>query len=226
MKTTLLALLLPAFAAGQSITYTYPQLGMAPCNQFIECGDTTCSACENPVNSAPTFFGVHASWFGVTACPEVVTTSDDCINVEGWPTVPDTTARVVYSGLALVPMYIDSVIIVHRSADLARLQVSFGINTTTQHVVVADVATDPGFITTVITGLGCVAPDSGNVFGTYQMHLQPYQGSGTWTVDAVRVVATPCTGMGIEDHLAPGERRSGPAFDLLGRRSRVTFPGL
>lgn len=220
-RGVLFALALLSSLAGMAqnfIDYEWP-LGPAPFP--LNC-DTGCTANSYPVNGTTQFTGTNFIWVGVDRCPMPETPTDAYVETAGWTTFTDTTAFVLMSGIAWTPMYLDSIIIRHRAegGTLERLKISLGMNNNAEGEI-ADVATSDMFIETIITNQGCVEPDSGMIYGFFQLMLQPYQGYGNWSLDQVRIVATPCLTTGIHETVPENVRPAWPlGYDWAGRRVR------
>jgi hypothetical protein len=213
-------------AVSQAQTLDYQWLNM-PCASMINC-DTGCSACNVASGGNAVVMGNSLAWVGVDICPEPITTADNALFTYGWTAFPDNGHVLILSGLVLGPVRIDSLVIEHRaSADgPQRVQVRYGVNQTLPSTVVADVQTTESFTRTVLTDLGSVAVGPGQVFGMFQLVLQPYGGQGgSWDLDAIRIVTVPdepeATTTSIAEVSGPGAERSGVVYDVFGRPVQV-----
>ncbi len=217
--TTLLLLALPLVAPAQTLDYQWLNL---PCATMINC-NTGCSACNQAAGGNSVVIGNALAWIGVDICPEPVSVADNALYTYGWPAIPDAGHVLVLSGLALEPIRIDSLVIVHRAAadGPQRLQVRYGVNEPLPATVLADVSTTEGFGALVFTGLGDVAAGPGQVFGMFQLVLQPYAGEGgSWDLDGIRIVTAPASSpsvTSIAEWSGALNMRPGTVFDLLGR---------
>ena len=208
----------------QTYTVAYEWLNV-PCATNINCNEG-CSACALPTNSSPAFFGTNMAWIGLSVCPMPVSTGNNALYSGPWPTFPVPSHFGMVSALATVPVQVDSIVIRHRreAAGPQRMKILYTNNVNEPAVEIADVEVGVEFGETVLTDLGCLAMPEGAAFGTLQLRVQPYQGeSGNWHLDAIRIVATPCsqitTGIG-----HPGDPRDprvpegvNTYIDVLGR---------
>lgn len=202
--------------ATQTITYAWPN---QPCSNMITCAGG-CSACNAGDNTDAYFTGTPAVWHGLQPCPMPDGGADCAVFTDGWPAMPDTTTFVLISVIAWQPVYLDSIIITHRVnvGGPSRLVAKVGINTTLPTMVYSDVMTSLTEQSTVITDIGCVAADSGMVYGFAQLLLQAYDGSGDFVLDRVRFVGADCGLMGVMEvrpDMGSGDR---PMIDILGRQ--------
>lgn len=217
MKWTVLSLLLPVLATGQTITYQW--LNEPSCASVLSC-DTGCTACNSAVNSLGQFTGTDVAFLGVDVCPHPFTVADNTLFTYGWPAIPDEGHAVLVTGIAFSPVRIDSLVIRHRSAPDGpqRLRVRFGVNVTMPGQELADVAAPTEFVNTVATGLGTVEAAPEMVYGFFSLVLQPYMGAGgPWELDGIRIAGTAVPVTGIEE--IAGRVRTGRAqrFDAAGR---------
>lgn len=219
----LLFLIAAAQGMGQSRTITYKWLN-EPCMQMINC-EGGCSACNEPGEDDPIVFGTNAALVGVDACPHPVLVGDNALLLSGWSTAPDDAYRLLISGIAQVPVRIDSVIIVHRRANDGPTRLAAQVQDLHDGSgVVLDVPAGDEFQDLVITDAGVVEKPAGSAYGTFQLQLQAHGGGvGPWILDEVRIVVTEFE----QDlHTTVTElTRVGPAgpttpVDLLGRELR------
>lgn len=215
---TLLLLAMPLVSPAQTLDYQWLNL---PCATMINC-NTGCSACNVAAGGNTIIMGNALAWIGVDICPEPVTTADNALFTYGWPVFPEAGHVLILSGLALEPVRIDSLVIEHRAASDGpqRLQVRYGVNQTMPTTVIADLPTNEAFTKSVLTGLGEVAAGQGQVFGMFQLVLQPYGGQGgSWDLDAIRIVTSPAnaTATSIADVNGNTNMRPGIVHDVLGR---------
>lgn len=222
--------LLATQGKGQTRSITYRWLNL-PCAENINCA-TGCSACNEPMEDDMIVFGTNAALIGVEACPHLVATGDNALSLSGWSTTPDEAHRILLSGIAQVPVRIDSVIIVHRSELEGPTRLSVSVKDMGDgEGLDADLPTDAIFTTTVLTNCGDVEKPVGSAFSTFQLQLQAYLGNGgDWILDEVRIVVT-----ALEDELTTGLAEikpagSGPASatatDLLGRIADLNSTGM
>lgn len=220
-------LLIAGAGIAQTRTITYRWLNQ-PCAEMINC-EGGCSACNLPeeqdavvIGTNAALIGTNAALIGVEACPFPESTGDNALWLTGWSTVPNDAHRIVINGIALVPVVIDSVIIVHRAAAdgparfAARFLDPFGTM-----AVELDQTTSAERSESVLKDCGALARPDGAPYSTFQLQLQAYQGTGAWILDEVRVVVSEreqdiTTGVvavrGNGLHAEPT-----PAVDVLGR---------
>lgn len=222
---TLLLFVLPLIPRAQTLDYQWLNL---PCASMINC-NTGCSACNVAAGGNAIVMGNALAWTGVDICPEPVTTADNALFTYGWPNIPDAGHVLILSGIAIEPIRIDSLVIEHRAASNGpqRLQVRYGVNEPLPASVIADVPTTEGFATTVLTGLGEVAAGPGQIFGMFQLVLQPYAGQsdGSWDLDAIRIVTSPASSASatsIAEVNGTMNLRPGTVFDVSGRSVQAT----
>jgi hypothetical protein len=224
----MLFLLAATEGKGQTRSITYQWLNL-PCAENINCA-TGCSACNEPSEEDLVVFGTNAALIGVDACPHPVESGDNALALSGWSTSPEDAHRIIISGIAQVPVRIDSIIIVHRR-DVdgpARLSISVkdlgdgeGMET--------DVATSETFDTSVLTECGEVEKPSGSAFGTFQVQLKAYLGNGgDWVLDEVRIVVTVIEGIstGITAVSSTPSTNAERRIDLLGRATNASAADL
>lgn len=192
-----------------------------PCGDMLSC-ENGCSACNYPDEYDPGFFGTNASWVGLGACPLAVDVQDNAIVSTGWGPLPVPDRLVLISGITLVPMRLDSIIIRHRSMDqgpmFLRVSLKHVLNGVAQVVHEGPIAGE--FDALALRDLGCAEVPEGMVSGGFQIKLQAFGSStGAWVLDEVRVVATPCdveitTGVQVR---SDNYSAQGAQFDVLGR---------
>lgn len=217
--------------AAQTLEYAWLS---QPCGIMLNCDSGYsggCSACAEPVESSTLFQGTALVWYGVDVCPYPVSVGDNAVVTYGWPTFADTGHFILLSGIAFVPVQIDSIIIRHSSATdgPGRFLVRFGINENLPTTVIGDEVTDGTSTSTVFTNLGCAEAVNGMIYGFFQLMLQPYDGGqGGWALDDIRVVGSDCLSTSVNDLVSPTSRGPDlPAFDLLGRPvPRVAAQGM
>ena len=232
LKTILLHLLFLIAAAqgrGQSRSITYKWLNEA-CGQVINC-EGGCTACNEPAENDPIVFGTNAALIGVDACPHPVLVGDNALLLSGWSTAPDDAHRLLISGIAQVPVRIDSVIIVHRRATDGPARLAAQVQDLHDGSGVAlDVTAGDEFQDLVITDAGVVEKPAGSAYGTFQLQLQAHGGgAGPWILDEVRIVLTEVEPT-ITTAVTELTRVASPAgsatpVDLLGRELRPSVPG-
>lgn len=216
----LAAILFGIDTQAQSQTIRYEWLNV-PCFSNINC-NTGCSACNVPENSSSIFFGTNMIWPGLTLCPHPVSTADNAVHSEGWPSFASNNAYAMFSGMSTIPMKVDSFVIRHRSSTGGpqRLRISFTDDVSMPHFEVADVEVTSEWSETVLTDLGRMNMREGQDFGVMQLKLQAYQGQGgAWQIDELRVVGSPSTelttGIAVYDHRY--QHLDGQLTDVLGR---------
>lgn len=227
MNTRTLALLLgTSFACTTAIaqTYTIEYLWLnQACGTVLNCNEG-CTACNIPDASSQLFFGTNMAWIGVPVCPHPVTTGDNAVYSNAWPALPSANHYGMLSGLAMIPLQVDSIIIRHRreQAGPQRLKIGFTSNVNEPVVEIADVNVDVEFENTVLTDLECMPILNNMAYGTFQLRVQPYQGNGgNWHLDEIRIVGSTCsslsTGIGIGSYLDRPLDVSTNYVDVLGR---------
>jgi hypothetical protein len=193
-----------------------------PCAEMLSC-DNGCSACNYPDEYDPGFFGTNAAWIGVEACPIPIGVQDNAIASSGWGPLPASDRVVLISGILLVPMQLDSIIVRHRTMDEGPtwLRISLKHDLTGESIIVHEGPITGEFDAVSLRDLGCAELTEGMGSGGFQLKLQAYgSNTGAWLLDEVRVVATPCqeditTGVRLlRDNTDPVQ---GPQFDVLGR---------
>ncbi|MCB0792814.1 MAG: hypothetical protein H6595_10790 [Flavobacteriales bacterium] len=226
MRLHLLAgTLIPLAVSGQSITWSWLN---EPCAMMLSC-DTGCTACNVPSNESPQFMGTNVAMIGLDVCPFPVQVNDNVLLTYGWSDAPQPGHRVVLSGIALVPVHIDSLFVrgIGMAAGPHRIRVDLAMNNGTP-VPMADQELVEGSSTLLLDDLGTVQADETMVFGTFQITLTAYQGSaGAWGLDEVRVVGSPASlSTSVPEGLqATGTTSAIPECDLLGRAVRSMAPG-
>jgi len=126
------------------------------------------------------------------------------------------------SAFALEPLQIDSIIVRHRrSADgPQRLRISYASNPAQVSEMVSDVEVTQQYQESVVTDLGCLDPPVEGGIAALQIRLQAYQGgSGDWQLDALRIVASPCSAInvGITENFQRDLNTNHSMIDVLGR---------
>ena len=210
------ALLVPMCSTAQTIELAWPNL---PCTTLLSC-DSGCTACNMAENSSPIFIGTNLGRTGIDICPLPIGGGDNMLATYGWSALPEEDHRVFVAFIAFEPMHIDSLIIRHRAGTDGpqRLQIRSVLNGT-EPMFIGDVFTNTSLSNTVFTDLGCVEAGNGMVYGLLDLTLQAYQGGGgSWDIDDLRIVASPCATNAINEivpttMLIEGSR----AFDPLGR---------
>ncbi|MCB0771221.1 MAG: hypothetical protein KDC00_12555 [Flavobacteriales bacterium] len=206
---------------GQEKTLTW-RWANRPCAEMLSC-DNGCSACNYPDEYDPGFFGTNAAWIGLEACPVPIGVQDNAIASSGWGPLPASDRVVLISGILLVPMQLDSIIVRHRSMDDGPtwLRISLKHDLTGESIIVHEGPITGEFDAVSLRDLGCAELTEGMGSGGFQLKLQAYgSNTGAWLLDEVRVVATPCqeditTGVRLlRDNTESGQ---GPQFDVLGR---------
>lgn len=228
----LFPMMLVAFAASaqlqQRIEYRWLN---QPCSEIINC-DAGCSACNMPSGTSGTFFGTNAAFVNVETCPLPITPGDNAVYSANWDLQPGAQKSVIISGIATVPMRIDSIRFRHAiySTGPDRVRVTYTSNPAMAPVEVADVEVPAEFDEVFITDMGCVGPTESMPLGTFQLRFMPYGSTdGGWAVDEVVIVGTPCeaSSVGIAELTAYQTNVKGPWVDLLGRpMNRNAAPGV
>lgn len=208
-------LLAPVALPAQSVSYTWPNQA---CVQMLHC-DSGCSACNVPESESPLLVGSNLSAVGVDVCPRSLGGGDNVLDTQGWTIQPHPDHRLALSGVALAPVSLDSLVIVHGAAPDGpqRLEVSLALNGEAP-LVVADVAV-PVQGNTVLIGLGTVSPGEGQVLGTWQVTFRAYLGSGgPWSLDAVHLVFQEAAlATSLPEHITAAPSHRSSVVDLLGR---------
>jgi hypothetical protein len=203
---------------GQAHSITYRWLNQ-PCAELINCA-IGCTACNVPEDDT-IVFGSNAAFIGVDACPHPTQVGDNALWLTGWCAAPDSTRRILISGIAQVPVRIDSVIIVHRSEVDGPTRVVFSIKDLADGGgEIKDVPTSSAYEHTTLTNGGDVAVPAGAAYGTFQLQLQAYGGNGgAWVLEEVRIVTTPADGLvtGITSIDPTMTLPTANTVDLLGR---------
>ena len=210
------AFMVPLCSTAQTIELAWPNL---PCTTLLSC-DSGCTACNMAENSTPIFIGTNLGRTGIDICPLPIGGGDNMLATYGWSALPEEDHRVFVAFIAFEPMHIDSLIIRHRAGTDGpqRLQVRSVLNGT-EPTLIGDVFTSASLSNTVFTDLGCVEAGSGMVYGLLDLTLQAYQGGGgSWDIDDIRVVGSPCEANGINE-IAPTTMtiEGSTTFDVLGR---------
>jgi len=218
----LLALITSHVASAQSSQLIDYEWLNEPCDEMLHC-DIGCSACNLPVGGSSVLFGTNMAFIGLSTCPLPITSGDNAVMTHGWSEQVSNDHYLLFSGIAGVPMTIDSLIINHTSATNGptRLKVEFSNNAAGVLQEVADVQVPPTFDDHIFTDLGTIDFPEGAVMGSFQVRLTPYYGFGEgWAVNSVRVVATPVdqSAVGISEMYQNRTVNSvGPWFDVMGR---------
>lgn len=224
-----LFLLAAAQGKGQSRTITYQWLN-EPCEENIHC-NTGCSACNQPEGTDMVVLGTNAAMIGVSACPHPVVVGDNALAISGWSAQADTDHRVLMSGLALVDVHIDSVVIRHRSEANGPARVVVRVQDLGDGGgAVHDAPVDTEWRTTVLTNCGVVQKPTSDGQAAFQLQLQAYGGDGgDWLLDEVRIVVSPVvdlsTSIGVVTQQQEALNRVGTT-DLLGRTTSNVGAGL
>jgi hypothetical protein len=155
---------------------------------------------------------------GIDVCPHPVTSGDNALSTYGWPASPDDLHALLFSGLTLEPLRIDSIIVRHHRGDdgPGLLAVDLSMNNGPA-APVGDVIITDAFVTTVFTDLGVVAAEGGMAMGLFQLKVRPHQGlGGSWVLDELRIVTSPAATTGLEEWSRSTGGKA-PRYDLLGR---------
>ena len=231
LKLVLLPVLLPGATQlqGQSRVIIYQWLN-TPCSENLNC-EGGCSACNEPAGEDLVVFGTNAAFIGVHPCPHPIASGDNALALTGWGTVADDAHRILIGGIAQVPIRIDSVVVVHRREENGPTHVSIQLKDLIDGSGVASEAVATSYFTTTeLMQCGTVEKPEGMAFGSFQLQLQAFGGSGgEWVLDEVRIVATPLsdgitTGL-VEHGTSNGTNRTHPVTDLLGRNVRLPSEG-
>jgi hypothetical protein len=214
---------------GQSRTVVYQWLN-TPCSENLNC-EGGCSACNEPAGEDLVVFGTNAAFIGVHPCPHPIASGDNALALSGWGAVADDAHRILISGIAQVPIRIDSVVVVHRREENGPTHVAIQLKDLNDGSGVASEAVaSPYFATTELMQCGTVEKPEGMGFGSFQLQLQAFGGSGgDWVLDEVRIVTTPLVDgitTGLVHHGAASVTNTAPAVtDLLGRNVRLPLEG-
>jgi hypothetical protein len=160
---------------------------------------------------------------GVEVCPHPVAVGDNAVFTSNWPMAPHPLVYVGLSAVAMQDVRVDSIIILHRrSADgPQRLRVQYTNDAMQVAETIGDTEIMEQYHETIFTDLGCLAAQSGSAYTGFQLRMQAYQGSteGSWQLDALRIVATPCNGaqVGITENFQRPLEGTGTYVDVLGR---------
>lgn len=222
LNTAILALALISFgtATAQQRTLTWNWANTV-CGEMLSC-NTGCSACNQPLDILPEFYGTNAAWVGISTCPEPTTTGDNAVFSEGWSTGPESMKKVLLSGMATGPMTLDSVIIRHRSAEQGPvwLRVALKLDLSAEAVLIHEGPINGEYITLKLADLGTMEIPDGYTAAGFQLVLQAFGSeSGSWVLDEVRVVATDLGGLttGTMELSGKPVGRPEPLYDVLGR---------
>jgi hypothetical protein len=217
VRSLLFLFLFPAAAQAQTLTYQWLN---QPCGSTISC-EGGCTACNMAAGSSQTFIGSDVGMLGIDVCPHPVTDGDNALLTYGWPFVADPSHAVIVTGLALQPMYIDSVVIRHRSGvdGPQRLLVKFGANESMPSTVIGDILVPTEWEASHFADLGLVQATPEMVYGFFSLTLQPYQGNGgSWDLDELRISASPAATSAIVELEPRTPPKDMAPVDLLGRR--------
>ncbi|MBP8824348.1 MAG: hypothetical protein KBH07_11960 [Flavobacteriales bacterium] len=223
LTTAILAFALLSFgtATAQQRTLTW-NWASTVCGDMLNC-NTGCSACNQPLDVLPEFYGTNAAWVGISTCPEPTTTGDNAVFSEGWSTGPEALRKVLLSGMATGPMTLDSIILRHRSAEQgpAWLRVSLKLNLSTEAVLIYEGPVSGEYTTLKLADLGTMDMPEGATAAGFQLALQAFGSeAGWWVLDEVRVVASPGNGdiaTGTIELSGKPAGRQEPVYDVLGR---------
>ncbi|MBK9175635.1 MAG: hypothetical protein IPM46_04710 [Flavobacteriales bacterium] len=191
------------------------------CADLINC-DGGCTACNIPTNSAGSFFGTNAAFIGVSICPLPINVGDNAVFTGGWDLQSGPGKTVIISGIATVPMRIDSIRFRHSIYSIGpdRVKVAYTANAAMAPEEVADVEVPTDFTTVSLADLGCVQPAPGAPMGTFQIRFTPYGSTeGGWALDEVIIVGSTCEAstVGVAELAVYRDATGGPWVDLLGR---------
>lgn len=208
-------LLLGACATAQTVVFTWPN---TPCPVLMQC-DTGCTACNQPTGTDASFIVTNLAHTGVSICPINDGGGDNVVASYGWGPVPDSTQGLFLTAIALQPLHIDSLVIVHSStADGPQhVQVSVIHNNGAEEVV-GDLHPTATGTTSVFSDLGCVAAGPGMAYGTIKIWLRPFGGNGAWYLDDLRIATDACATTNDIGEIMPQRTGApGPMHDVLGR---------
>ncbi|MCC6840139.1 MAG: hypothetical protein IT230_08275 [Flavobacteriales bacterium] len=189
------------------------------CGEMLSC-NTGCSACNQPLNPLPDFYGTNAAWIGISTCPEPTVTGDNAVFSEGWTTGPDPLKKVLISGMATGPMWLDSIIIRHRSDANGPtwLRVSLKLDLSATAVPVYEGPIDAGLSTLKLADLGAMDIPEGYTAAGFQLQLQAFGSEqGAWVLDEVRAVGSMAITTGTAELTGRPADIAAPMYDLLGR---------
>lgn len=226
----LLALLIASLADAQTYRIAYRWLNV-PCDDLLNC-DAGCTACNLPQGAPGVFIGTNAAWIGVLTCPLPVTVADNAIYTGPWALEPDAGRAVIISGIATVPVRIDTIRFRHAvyQDGPQRVKVLYTPDMAQPLEEIADVPVPVGWADAVIADIGEVAAAEGAPYGMFQLRFQPYSSAaGGWALDEVEIVASALGGpqTGIAEALPAQQAPRGPLVDVLGRPvGRERAPGV
>ncbi len=205
--------------SSQTIMYQWMNMG---CENTMSC-DNSCTACNLPENESSIFFGTNMIWVNTSVCPYPTAVNDLSVFSMDWPTFPEENTYGLLSGIASVPMSVDSIILRHARTSYGpeRLKVSYTSDPAQPFTEVSDTYVDWNFQTTVITDLGCLEIPSGAPYAFFQLKVQAYEasGEGAWVLDEIKIVGTPCADLitGIPVREFEQDTQDKPYIDVLGR---------
>lgn len=225
LRTYAIALIL--FALGHSSTYAQQQSlswnwTNTVCGDMLNC-NTGCSACNQPAEFLPGFYGVNAAWLGLSTCPQPTITGDNAVFSEGWSAAPDPLKMVMIAGIANGPMSLDSIVIRHRSTDQGPtwLRISLKLDLSKPAALIYEGPIPEAFTSLILSDLGKLDIPEGYTAAGFQLQLQAFgSDGGAWVLDAVRVTASPSTSdasTGLTELSGKPTERLEPAYDVLGR---------
>lgn len=194
------------------------------CGDMLNC-NTGCSACNQPGEFLPAFYGTSGAWLGLSTCPQPTTSGDNAVLSEGWSSAPDPAKMVMISGIAIGPMTLDSIVIRHRSVDQGPtwLRVSLKLDLSAPAIQVYEGPITDEFSSLVLTDLGDLEILEGYTAAGFQLQIQAFgSDGGAWALDAVRVVATPSApdiSTGLTELIGRSNGRSEQMYDVIGRPS-------
>ncbi len=192
------------------------------CAEMLNC-NTGCSACNQPLEVRPDFYGPGAAWLGVSTCPYPTITADNAVHTEGWSIGPDPMKKVLLNGMATGPMTLDSIIIRHRATQGGPtwLRVTLKTDLSASAAQIHEGQITETFAVLRFKDLGLLDIPEGYTAAGFQIGLQAFGSEGgAWVLDEVRAVASPAapdmaTGI-VELFNAPSEGQVA-RYDLLGR---------
>ncbi|MFN3876412.1 MAG: hypothetical protein ACK4L7_10930, partial [Flavobacteriales bacterium] len=202
-----------------------------PCDDLLNC-DAGCTACNLPESTPGVLVGTNAAWIGVVTCPLPVMPADNAIFCSGWAVEPDPDRAVIISGIATVPVRIDTIRFRHAvyQDGPQRVKVLFTPDMAQPLEEIADLAVPAEWADAVIAAPGHVLAPEGAPFGMFQIRFQPYSSAnGGWALDEVEVVASALDGSaaGVVEVLPARRTVGGPLADVLGRPvGRERAPGV
>ncbi|HOZ40042.1 MAG: hypothetical protein IPN62_01420 [Flavobacteriales bacterium] len=213
-----------SFAQSEVISYQWLNQW---CGSLLDC-EEGCMACNLPASSSAQFFGTNVAWIGVDVCPHPVAAGDNAIGTFGWTVDQTSDKYIMLSGVSTNAVQIDSIIFRHaRSAQgPSRVRVDYTRSAMEPLSELADITVQHDFHTEVITDLGCLTTTAQDPFGTFQLQFSPYgSNEGSWYLDEVRIVATPCQISTAVEDVAPVQQvYNGPWYDVLGRPVKGEVP--